>query len=522
MALAGCSAFASDSDATPGGTPAVSSDGSSRTTTATGAPTKTPIPEWASEFDQILDAVEDLGCDPSGESPCDTAIDSGAGDGVAIRFPTGTYRFERNHRFEDFDRIGFVGTGDVSFVPPVGFNDKLFGFIGGWVVFKGIDVDISATETTAGLRFITRSGFLIEDIEFLGRGLHPDDSIVNGLALAVKDPSERGVVRDYVARRGSAIGHYKGGNGRVGCWIGGRHNGEIEIRDCRLEEFGNNGVYASRCDGTVEVVGGLYRNNNVSGVRLGGGGNVIRGVTIEVDLGTYTGPYTLTNAQFDTRAIVVEQGPRDNSGRVRVEDCDLRILNADRSQGVIVVWSTGNGPRIERTRIRNEVDWVPGILGLRPLPKVEATERAIELVDTSVIGSGSWGSAVELVDRPGSTIEGTTIEQGGKHRDGLWLVGSNPCTLVSSSITTARYPVFVYDPRNSAGDCLVHLRDGTQLERTTPPRSARINTADSERRCIGKTILSDVDSSKGIGIVDVEDGTVFWRQHSSIEASSDR
>jgi hypothetical protein len=360
---------------------------------------------------------------------------------------------------------------------------------------------------------------------------------VNALALAVRDASERGTVRNVVALRGSAIGHYKDGNGRVGIWVGGQHRGQITIQNCRLEEFGNNGIYGSRCPGTVKVVGGFYRNNNVCGVRLGGGGNVIRGVTIEVDLETYSGPYTQTHNQYDTRAIVIEQGPYDKSGQVLITDCDVRMLNADRSQGTVVVWPTGNGPRIERSRITTEVDWVPGVRCTPPVSKVGQAERGIDLVDTTVSGSGAWGSAVELVERPGSTFDGATIKQSGEHRDGLWLIDSNPCTITSTTITTTKYPIFVYNPHDQAAQCLVILSEDSQLERTGPDlgtlQSTEVDdnysgqkntderTSTADRFCIDHSIIDDLDDADGIGIVNVEGRNIFWKQYSPIMQPSE-
>lgn len=490
----------------------------------TETPTQNSAPEWASEFDRVFDAVEDLGCDPSGESACDWAIERGVGDNVGIRFPSGTYRFEQGHRFRDFERIGFIGDGDVSFVPPDGFNDKLFGFFGGWVRFEGIDVDISADETTAGLRFITGSGFHVEDVEFLGRGYHPDESVVNMLALAVTDDSARGTVRNIVARRGSAIGHYKKGSGRVGIWIGGSHLGHVTVRDCRLEEFGNNGIYGSRCDGTVDVIGGLYRNNNVCGVRLGGGGNSIRGTRFEVDLGQYTGPYTRTDEYYNTRAIVAEQGPYDLSGRILIENCDVEVLNADRSQGGIVTWTDGNGPRIVGCRIRSNVDWTPVVRGLSPVSEVNESERAVEIVDTTITDDGSGGSSIELNRRPGSLIKGTTIEQSGTQRNGLRLVDSSPCVLISSSITTTQYPIYVVDPDDSTDKCLVEFAGDTKIDRLysdlSTLRTSKLD-ADSTVRtsveganhCLNTSVFSGVDNLDGIGIAEINGETVSWQDY---------
>lgn len=476
-------------------------------------------------FDRVVDAVDDVGCDPSGETPCDAAIERAVADGVAIRFPAGRYRFERGHLFRGMERIGFVGEGDVTFVPPRGFNDKLVGFIGDRVLFRGIDVDLRAQNTTAGLRFITGSGFLVEDVEFLGRGTHDGEAVVNALSLAVTDSAKRGTVRNVVARRGSAIGHYKGGNGRVGIWIGERHAGRITIADCRLEEFGNNGIYASRCFGFTEVVGGVYRNNNTSSVRLGGEGSTVRDATIEVDVGRYSGPFTLTETQYNTRAIVVEQGPYDKSGRVLIENCDVRMLNADYSQGAIVVWSTGNGPRIEGCRITTEVDRVAAVRALPPGEDVAPEDRAVRLRDTEITGGAANGSAVDISMRPWSRLEGTTIEQTGANRDGVLFISSNPLGLASTAVTATRYPVFVVNPLVTSDPCLVELDDETRLERTArgPGGTATVEFPTGENpHCIGEAVLSELDDPSGIAFTRAGDDTASWIHRTDLETAIDR
>lgn len=497
--------------------------------------TARPDRTWESEFERVVDAVEDLGCDPTGDTASDSALVDGVASDVLIRFPAGTYRFERRHVFDEFDRLGFVGDGDVSFAPPRGFNDKLFNFLGDWLLFAGIDIDVSATDTTAGLRFVTDSGFHVEDVEVRGRGIHPDSSVVNAFALGVGDADGRGVLRNVVATEGSAIGHYKSGNGRVGIWIGGSHHGTIEIEDCHLAEFGNNGIYGSRTSGAVVVTGGLYRNNNVAGVRLGGGNSVVRGATIEVDLSVYTGPYTRTNSAYNTRAIVVEQESKDLAGRVLIEDCDVRMINADRSQGAIVVWPTGNGPRIERCHIKNEVDWVSGVQANKPVSTGSTGERGIELRDTTIAGGASWGSAVEVVGRPASTCVDVTIDQRGRNRDGIRLVGSNPINIASSTITTTRYPIFAVNPRGGKVPCLVSLSSDSTLERTGPAlgsvrttesavgesdqTSAGGTAGDSDNRCLGSDLVETLDPYEGVGITAVEEGTITWRPHLTLEQS---
>lgn len=493
-------------------------------------------PAYEQHFETVLDAVEDLGCDPSGEEPCTAAIEEGAENGVAIRFPPGTYQLDRTLTLRGFTTLGLVGEGDVSFRPPQGFNDKLVWFEGAWAFFSGIDVDLRAPETTAGLRFITGSGFEVTDVTFQGRGAHPDESVVNALALAVIDGASAGVVRNVVAREGSALGHYQGGNGRVGIWVGKRHYGHVRIEDVHLEEFGNNGIYASRCPGTVEVVGGLFRNNNISGVRLGGGGDTIRGSTFEVDTARYEGPTSRMDEDYNTRAVVIEQGPLDKSGQVHIEDCDVNILSVDRSQGGIVVWPSGNGPRIENCRITTEADWVAGVRAQPPGETVSTGDAPVEVVDTTIDGGAANGSAIEFRERPKSVLDGVSIEQTGAERDGVQIIAANPVTLANTSIATTRFPVFAIHPVVDGGACLLTLWGNTTFETDgLLPGALRTSEISNEEasvsysvpagivpRCAGEDVLAELESPRGVVIADVAEQSMSWAQREPVEMALSR
>jgi len=117
--LAGCADIVDDSASTP-----EPPEGTTETTRTTSPEETESITETetttTSKFERKLDAVDDLGCDPTGKQPCDDALEEGVRDRSVIEFPPGTYRFERGHHFADVDILGFVGKGEVTFVPPDG------------------------------------------------------------------------------------------------------------------------------------------------------------------------------------------------------------------------------------------------------------------------------------------------------------------------------------------------------------------------------------------------------------------
>jgi hypothetical protein len=207
-----------------------------------------------------------------------------------------------------------------------------------------------------------------------------------------------------------------------------------------------------------------------------------------------------------------------------------------RSQGGIVVWPTGNGPLIKRTKITTELDWSPAIRCQPPTQWVADDDRAITVRDVTITGSAAKGSAIELRDRPGSVFEGTKIEQTGGERDGIQMIRSNPCTFAWSSVRASRYPIFVISPQTN--QCLVTVKGNTELERSMPDpeavRATKLPSLDPAKvpgfllpgvpdgRCIGTSMLSGVKTPKGIGITRVLGDTVYWIPRSSIETATSR
>lgn len=70
------------------------------------------------EFDRTLDAVEDLGMDPTGVDAVDSQLKR-AGDGTLVQFPEGSYKFGPGDVTLGADRVGLEGVGEtVSFRGP--------------------------------------------------------------------------------------------------------------------------------------------------------------------------------------------------------------------------------------------------------------------------------------------------------------------------------------------------------------------------------------------------------------------
>ncbi|SDR14584.1 hypothetical protein [Halopelagius longus] len=79
---------------------------------ATSSPVAAVLEQNDIEFDRRVNAVEDLGADPTGTVPIDAALGGAVDDGVLVEFPAGTYSV--NIPIEMGERTGFVGVGETA------------------------------------------------------------------------------------------------------------------------------------------------------------------------------------------------------------------------------------------------------------------------------------------------------------------------------------------------------------------------------------------------------------------------
>jgi len=456
------------------------------------------------EYEVVHDVVSDLGCAPDGSEPCDEHLSAALGDRVAFRFPPGRYQFDGRFRVEATDRIGLLGSseGDVELVPPDGFNSYLINFSDvGRATVRNLSIDLTATSTTAGIRCITADGFQLDEITYRGRGTHTSESVVHALALAVTNADASGTLRNVVARKGSATGHYKGGNGRGGVWIGRDHRGTAYIRDCVFCEFGNNGLYTSRAPGDIRVHGGTYENNNVSAVRISGDGSYVTGAEITVDLSEYSGPRTRLDSAFASRGVAVEQGPLDNPPGAVVENTTVDIRETPSPGPAVSVWPTGKTVSITDSTLR--------VAGDSPVVhrKTESKQgshapatgaRSVSMVDTTVEGSGPGPPLVVLRDASDSLLRNCDIRSD-SDRVGMALIRSPRMAVRSATIDTGGYPIVVEEGLRSSAECLLSISPSLELRtglEVAPNRTRSIRRGDLTTPAA--TSYSELSESEGV------------------------
>jgi hypothetical protein len=432
------------------------------------------------EFDRVVDAVDDLGLDPTGERPVTDRLDAALEAGTLVVFPEGRYRFDGGIDLSGA-RLGLLGEGSVTFVPPRGFSDLLLdGNTDGLdrVLLENIDIDIRSPDTTTGIRLACTRRFHVQDVRFLGRGVsRSPGGTVSAFLLAVREARGRGVLRNAVAKKGSRIDGYAGGDGRIGVWVGWSNKGTVRIEDCDFREFGNNGIYASRTPGDVEVVDSYFLNNNVAGVRIGGEGSYAENCTVEIDMDRYTGPLSRTLRGLNTRGIVVEgglakPGPSLPAG-AEIRGCTLVARSSPMAQSVIEQSPQARSLLVVDTDVRCDIDGTPAIrrgppgsIPYRPDRRTPPLPHWTRLRNVRVTGDASGGEAVDLRRAPASSLEGCRVEASGANRDGVVLAHSPDSAVRKSGIRTSGQPVVLWvEPETPPDRRLLCLDPESSLER---------------------------------------------------------
>jgi hypothetical protein len=422
--------------------------------------------ELAARFATVVDATS-AGCDPTGEAACGPAILDAAADDTLLVFPSGEYRIDETLTLFGFENFGIRGDADdVTFVAPPDFNGRwLMADRGRDLVVENLTLDVRAENSAPELLLAVEDGLEVRDVEVVGRGTRrasdpseeSDVGVGSSFLPVVRSPDGEGIVERYVATTGGRIGTYNQGNGRIGIYIGGSNAGRIRLVDCHLEEFPNNGVYASRTPGVVEVVGGTYRNNDISQVRLGSRGSSVEDATVEVDVEAVAEP-NRPDRFLNPRGVRIESGSLDTAG-VTVRNVEVRVKSSPTAG--IVVERPGGEFTVEDTEIRIETDDSTAIRAKRPTggahdPPPKPHHGTISGV--TITGDAPAGAAIRLFGRPGSTIENTTVAESGDGRDGIVLTDS-PTTIAGSRVESGRYPLVLRAAEPATEGCLVSLED---------------------------------------------------------------
>ncbi|ELZ28511.1 hypothetical protein C474_15434 [Halogeometricum pallidum JCM 14848] len=377
-------------------------------------------------FERTVDAVADLGLDPDEGTVVDDAL-AAVDPGTRVEFPTGRYLIDSC--WIRSDNVGLVAADGANpvFVPAEPTADSedwtLLLKTGGDHVVSGFEFDFTQEGYGGSLRVMPPDGdFHIQDVRV--RGIAPDS--VDGLAVAVDDPDGVGTVERFYARDGSGYD-----SSSHGIFVADSHTGRLNVVDCEVWNWSDNGLYASspgyvgsyngtetndRGDGEVHVLGGVYKNNNIANVRIGTTGSSVKEVTIvnernpSGDTWDSRGYDIMPRSGSEPDPVVNARGIwLTNRTGLLVEDCDIN-MEAGRASGAVVVGNSVGAAVVRDTRIRVTSSDVGQVISVGS-PDIQWDDTHITFSNVSVTGyGGSRGAAVRVRGRGGTVFDACCLK----------------------------------------------------------------------------------------------------------------
>lgn len=411
-ALAGCQGRAQPGKANDENTP----ESSAQTSGDKEQPTESPF-----DYDEIITATVEEGVTELTEQLQELS------SGTMLHVPPGTYSLEGHVELESLENVAIIGDDAVirPTIPVEEFSGYVLTLRGKNIHFQGFTFDFSKPGFGGRIQCLSSGDFICRDVTVRGR-----NDGRGTFRWDVRDPDGTGLVENVNAP--------DGGPETFGMFVGKAHAGELFVRDCHIEGFYNNGLYASSPGlddgghGPVKVEGGLYKNNNVAGVRLGSRGSYVKGATVVVDDEVPPTP----DGTINSRGIRL----RDQEGLL-VEDCEVRMGTEARGDGAIVIESSTGSATISRTKITVDSDSVPAIRAKSPETVGANTATQIDCIDVDIVGKAGKGDTILVVDRDRCRFENLSVRQTGMGRNGLHLIRSKDIQLLSSRIDVTGKPL---------------------------------------------------------------------------------
>jgi hypothetical protein len=395
-------------------------------------------------FSKKVDAVKDLGLDPTGGEPVQDKIANAAEPGMLIVCPKGsTFSWTGTAVIECDGPFGIVGEGWKNSKHPPGPNDKdavtikiendgptviEFGTPAG--LFANFAVDQRGPKQMVGMHFRTDSSILVQDLRTIGphSSAYGKGTPHTAPSLAPQT-SDNAVVRvnRYVNVGGSKSGTKNSGGAPI-VWVGTSHHGKLQLIDCHIENSPDNGLYGGRTPGNTEIYRGLWRNNDVSQARMSGQGSRIDGAEIELDEKNYTGVGTKQGFPSSNGIKWDSKPTRENDpAGGKIVNCDIRGLSEvgdDYGVGsLITVFPTAGAVTIENTRIVCNIDANPLYAdepdGGSHYPPPPQPHRVVVQHSEITGPKAGDGEAISIHGRPNSLVSDTCLAYPGASPDDI-------------------------------------------------------------------------------------------------------
>ncbi|MGM0398724.1 MAG: right-handed parallel beta-helix repeat-containing protein [Halobacteriota archaeon] len=427
---------------------------------ATTTETAPSIPH-AEEFGNVVDVVE-AGLDLDTAGPINDFIEEYAADDTLLAFPAGTFQLEPIS-LSGYSHLGLTAISEEvpTFVPAgeecieggnsaIEFNDVQD------LLVDSIDFEFPGDGSGGIIRVNAAGDVTIRNVSITGSC----EAQVAQFRVDVLNPNATGVLENLrLDNRGED-------KSLTGLYVGEHHAGTLVLRDCDVRGYSDNGLYASAAglhdgqNGVVIVEGGMYRNNNISNVRLGTKGSQVKGVTVEsVD-------------RQDVHLVNVRGiRLRNQSGQI-IEDSLIHIgPNSGSGFGAIVFHPENGGAKIRNSEIVVDKDEFLAINAQEPTGN---PKNGPVFENVTISGEANGEFVAKINGRNGTVFRNCTIGGSGENRNGLRFSYSENCRIEDCRI-------------DLSGDPIVLRQSSATVVNTT------IVGPDGEERTIDEMEASDED-----------------------------
>lgn len=323
-------------------------------------PIETVTESGSFRFTKRAHAVKDLGMDPNGNEDISARLKAAADDHTLIQFPEGKFRFANQTILENHDDLALRGpeNGRALLTVPSNFTERLIIRGGDGLLVKNIDIGLGAKGAVPGVWFSAHERLLVENIEFHGRGIHPNSTFAkhsgnpdetNAVSVGLTKERGRGVVRNLKIINGGQMRNKHHGNSRIGVWGLNEHKGVLDFYNCEVRECPNNGYYTSSCPGLIRVHNSILKDNAVSQIRLANNGSIIE----YCDLGYDADESNARDPMMDnhgTQGVAFDSGKTKTGGAV-ARHCRIDMVKCARGRGGIAVWDRSGEHKIFNVEI---------------------------------------------------------------------------------------------------------------------------------------------------------------------------
>jgi len=457
-------------------------------------PTETATPDpHADRFDTILDVTE-AGIDPTGSEAIEGRLADLVDDDTLLRFPEGTYPLH-SIEIEGVSNFGMVGDGAV--LKPLTYGREMFLSFRqvSDLLVEGFRVDNSETNVAAWCDLKVTGGtnvlrdYVVEDFVDVNER-------TNGFTVMVEGKDTSLEIADVDISKGGVNGAATFVFPRREFFDPSREAGSLTFRNCVMNGWGKEGLYASPHEGPLRVIGGEYANNAIAQVRVGGGNApeqaVVRDVTVRVDeVPDYMPEYNqllrgiwlkegdgalVENCDVTLANVGVGQTPgaiyvNDQFGRATIRDCTVTTENVSKPAFLI-----------QEPVDEYEPDWMPSLDHLPP-------KWDVTIENVTIDGDSPNTEAIHVEGRSGVTFRDVTMEKTGQAADGILFDDVADCRLEGGSMTTERFPVVMRFDDGEHTDCAVHV-SGTTMEGTSITDDGSQLPGEDDY-CVGSGALSE-------------------------------